>query len=65
VTTKPTESDVFVATTSGVCQMDGVEYTFFAGKTRVRAGHPLLRARRDYFEPDVYRIDYDWPPSRR
>jgi hypothetical protein len=65
VTTKSTEPDVFLATTSGVCNIDGVEYRFFAGKTRVRAGHPLLRGRRECFEPDVFRIDYDWPPSRR
>jgi hypothetical protein len=64
VTTKP-EADVFVATSSGVCQHDGVEYSFTAWRTRVRAGHPLLRARRDCFEPDVFVIDYDWPPNRR
>jgi hypothetical protein len=64
VTTKP-EPDVWVATRTGVCQHDGVEYSFVTGKTRVREGHPLLRARRDSFEPEIYRIDYDWPPSRR
>jgi hypothetical protein len=65
VTTKSTEPDVFLATRTAVCVHDGVEYSLVAGKTRVRAGHPLLRAQGASFELEIYRIDYDWPPSRR
>jgi hypothetical protein len=61
VTKSSEPADVFLAIRTGVCVHDGVEYTFFAGRTRVRAGHPLLRSQRDSFEPDVVRIDYEWP----
>jgi len=50
---KPKESptDIFVAIESGVTNIDGVDYPFNKGLTRVHRGHPLYRACPEFFEP--------------
>jgi hypothetical protein len=51
---------VYIATETGVtAPINGVEYAFQKGVTRVRAGHPLLTACPNYFEPDVSSVTYD------
>lgn len=48
-----------IAVQSGVCEVDGEPYVFVAGRTLVRAGHPLLKAVPDYFEPTLDHVHYD------
>lgn len=48
---------IFVATSTGVVKVDGQLVHYYAGTTRVRAGHPLLDAARGKFEP--MKLDYD------
>lgn len=50
---------VFVATESGSCDIGGQIHVFVRNVTRVRAGHPLLRAVPDYFRPLDELIHYD------
>jgi hypothetical protein len=50
---------LYVATSSGVANVDGVEYAFRAGQTHVREGHPLLNVASMYFEPAEDRVVYD------
>jgi hypothetical protein len=51
---------VYIATETGVtAAIDGVEYTFQKGVTRVREGHPLLRACPNCFAPDAESVTYD------
>ena len=50
---------VYIATESGSAEVDGETYIFTRGQTRVREGHPLLDAVRDYFEPVGDHIHYD------
>lgn len=52
-------SEVFVANTSGVAEIKGESFTFHAGVTRVRAGHPLLKACPDYFSPVTDAVTYE------
>lgn len=54
-----TKDDVFVATESGSCEVKGETFVFVRNVTRVRAGHPLLKAVPDYFRPVEERIHYD------
>lgn len=51
------EPTIYVARSSGVLKVDGKVHTYYAGRTRVRAGHPLLKAIPDRFEP--MKLDYD------
>lgn len=48
---------IFVARSSGVVMIDGQIHRYVQGQTRVRAGHPLLKARPDKFVP--LKLDYD------
>lgn len=54
-----TKSDVFVATESGSTEVKGETYVYVKNVTRVRAGHPLLKAVPTYFRPVEDRIHYD------
>lgn len=56
---RATKSDVYIATQSGVAEIDGETCVFVRGKTRVRAGHALLLAVPDYFEPAGEHVHYD------
>ena len=56
---KKDKAEVFVATESGACEIDGEPLIFTKGITRVRAGHPLLKAVPDYFAPVEDRVHYD------
>ena len=51
------EADIYVATASGVVKLKGQVYRYIAGRTKVRAGHPLLRAMPDRFAPLT--VDYE------
>lgn len=51
------EPTIFVARTSGVVKIKGKQHTFIAGRTRIRDGHPLLKAAPDHFIP--MQLDYD------
>jgi hypothetical protein len=51
--------NVFVATETGVTDLNGTRYNFQAGVTRVRAGHPLLKACPNCFTPDPEAVTYD------
>ena len=54
---KQDEPQIFVARSSGVVKIDGELHHYYAGTTRVRAGHPLLNAAPGMFEP--MRLDYE------
>lgn len=41
----------YVATTSGSAEIDGKEYSFNTGVTRLTADHPLVKNCPLYFEP--------------
>jgi hypothetical protein len=56
-TKAPAEPTVYVAISSGVVKIDGTLYRYSQGQTRVRAGHPLLKARPDKFAP--LKLDYE------
>ena len=51
------EPEVYVARSTGVVKVSGKIYRYIAGRTRVRANHPLLRAMPDKFQPLA--LDYD------
>lgn len=53
------KAEVYVARESGASEVKGEVYTFTKGITRVRAGHPLLKAVPDYFEPVDDSVHYD------
>jgi hypothetical protein len=44
-------NDVFVATESFSTEINGETFVVHRDKTRVREGHPILKANPDYFEP--------------
>jgi hypothetical protein len=50
---------VYVATESFVALIDGENYVVRKGKTRVRAGHPLLQGREMWFSPADLNVDYE------
>lgn len=52
-------TDIFVAIESGSCEVKGETYVFVRGQTRIRAGHPLLKAVPDYFKPVEENVHYD------
>lgn len=52
-------SDVWVATTTFACQLDGENVVVHAGETRVRVGHPLLDRYEGYFEPVGSDVHFD------
>jgi hypothetical protein len=53
-------ADVYVAIETGsTAPINGVAYTFTAGVTTVRAGHPLLKACPNCFAPEVNRVTYE------
>ena len=56
---KAKKVDVFIANESGACQLGDDHYTFVKGVTRIRAGHPLLEANPQYFEPVDESVHYD------
>jgi hypothetical protein len=53
------DTDIYIAKESGSCEIDGQPHIFVKGVTRVRAGHQLLKACPDYFEPADKEIHYD------
>jgi hypothetical protein len=53
------DNAVYIAITSGSAEIKGETFTFQAGVTRVRAGHPLLKACPDYFQPDAGSVTYE------
>lgn len=53
----PKEPEIYVARSSGVVKIDGKIYNYYGGTTRVRAGHPLLKAAPNSFKP--MELDYD------
>ena len=54
---KTKEPTIYVANSSGVIKVDGEVYRYSKGQTRIRAGHPILRAIPDKFAPLA--LDYD------
>lgn len=51
---------VFVARESGSAEVDGEQYSFVKGVTRVREGHPLLKGREHVFSPVDEVVHYEW-----
>ena len=51
------KAEIYVARSTGVIRIKGESFTYIAGRTRVRAGHPLLKALPDKFQP--LSLDYD------
>ena len=47
------KAELYVATTSGSCEIKGDTYFFTQGQTRIAHGHPLLKACPEYFKPDA------------
>lgn len=56
-------AEVYIATQSGVCELDGEALIFVKGRTRVQAGHPLLDAVPDYFMPASEKVHYEVHPQ--
>lgn len=54
-----TNRDVFVATETGVTELKGVPFSFERGVTRVRAGHPLLKACPNCFALEEDTVTYE------
>lgn len=52
------ETTTYIATGTGVSVVDGKEYHFTAGVTRVGAGHPLLKVAGVFFATDDG-VDYE------
>jgi hypothetical protein len=52
------EPDIYVAKHGFACELDGERMIVNQGE-RVRAGHPLLKAQGQYFEPADTHITYD------
>lgn len=52
-------SSIYIAKETGFCEIDGNVVPFTAGKTLVRAGHPLLALAGNSFEPVSDRVHYD------
>ncbi len=53
------KNEVYIAKDSGSAEIKGEVYVFHKDVTRVRAGHPLLKAVPDAFHPVTDRIHYD------
>jgi hypothetical protein len=53
------KSDIYVATESFSIPIDGVVQQIHKGLTRVREGHPLLKAAPDYFAPIDTSVHYE------
>ena len=51
------EAAIYVARSSGVVKIDGQLVNYYGGTTRVRAGHPLLKAAPGAFKP--MELDYE------
>lgn len=54
-------ADIYIAQSSGVVKIRNERVRYFAGRTKVRAGHPLLRARPDAFAPMA--LDFEVPQT--
>ena len=54
---KVKEPEIYVARSSGIVKIDGQLHRYYGGTTRVRAGHPLLKAVPNGFVPMT--LDYD------
>jgi hypothetical protein len=54
-----TKDTIYVATESGSSEVDGQPITFTRGVTRIRAGHPLLKAVPDYWKPVEENLTYE------
>lgn len=54
---KEPEVTIWIARSSGIVKADGQVYRYTRNVTRVRAGHPLLRAVPDKFVP--LSLDFD------
>jgi hypothetical protein len=52
-------NQVYVATETFVCEVEGAVHTITKGRTRVRAGHPVYVANPQYFEPVDAGVQYD------
>ncbi len=55
----PTEGRVLVAIESFACHRDGADWTFVAGQTLIREGHPWLRGIEHLFEPVTPQFDIE------
>ena len=58
-------SDIFVATETGTLTVKDEQFEIRAGVTRVRAGHPLLKAHPAFFEPADEHVHYEWRVATR
>lgn len=54
------EGRIYVARESGTSEVDGQSYSFVKGVTRIREGHPLLKANPVFFEPVTLHVHYEW-----
>lgn len=55
----PKKDSVFIANTSGSCEVGGQTYPFVKGVTRVRGDHPLRAATPEYWDPVDDKLHYD------
>lgn len=56
------DTDLYIARESAITNVDGEDIVIQAGRTVVRAGHPLLKGRESMFQP-LY-VHYDVEPSK-
>lgn len=47
------DAEIYVARATGIERVGDTEYHYIAGKTRLRAGHPLLKARPEKFKAEA------------
>lgn len=57
-------TDIFVAKESFTVTLNGESIQVNQGRTRVRAGHPLLKGREMYFEPLTVQYDVETASAR-
>lgn len=53
------DDGIYVANTTFVCDIDGLQEVIRAGTTRVRGGHPLLARYAGYFDPVDAGVHYE------
>ena len=51
---------IYVATETGTLTVGDEVFVIYAGRTRVREGHPLLKQHPSFFEPSDAHVDYEW-----
>jgi len=57
--------DIYIATETGTLTVKGEPYDIHANRTRVREGHPLLKAHPAFFKLEDDAVDYEWQTATK